>query len=141
MPSSHADLLKVKPDAKLAEIKQAYRKAALAHHPDHNPHPDAARHFRRITEAYRVLEARAVLREPPRAKRQVPRAERVAFILADIASLKKRWPPERWEIIVDGLPASVWVVGILDVLSGQPSEEAVNAAEKRLKALVRPKRG
>jgi hypothetical protein len=107
----------VAPDAPLAEIKRAYRQAALAHHPDQNPHPEAARHFRRLTDAYRTLEARALLREPPRPRREPPLADRVAFVLADVRALVRRWPPERWTQPVDGLPAAVWVASVLEVLA------------------------
>lgn len=115
MPSPEADLLKLSPGAGLDEIKKAYRKAALVHHPDHNPDPHAARHFRRITEAYRLLSEAARTREPPRP-REVSPAHRLSFLLSDLRSLAKRWPPERWARPVDGLPATVWVAGILDVL-------------------------
>lgn len=114
--SDPADVLKVSPDAPLDEVKRAYRRAALAHHPDQNPHPEAARHFRRLTEAYRILEARAREREP-RRPRVVPPAERLGFVIGDLASLVRRWPPQRWSQSVDGLPAVVWVAGALEVLA------------------------
>jgi len=116
MSTPEADLLKVAADAGLDEIKRAYRKAALAHHPDHNPHPDAARHFRRITEAYRLLAERALSREP-RPRREPPLGDRVKFLLADVKVLLRRWPQERWLEPVDGLPAGVWVTSALEVLA------------------------
>jgi len=116
MTDPEADLLKVSPDAPLADIKKAFRKAALAHHPDQNPHPEAARHFRRLTEADRSLEARALLREPPRS-RQVSLGDRVEFVLGDVRSMVRRWPADRWTKAVDGLPAVVWVTSALDVLA------------------------
>jgi DnaJ domain len=111
-----ADLLKVAADADLSEIKRAYRKAALAHHPDQNPHPDASRHFRRITEAYRVLEARALEKHPqgPRAR---PLDQRVTLLLDDVRTLVRKGPDDRWSRIVDGLPEGVWVISVLDVLA------------------------
>jgi len=49
-------LLGVGHDADLAEIKRAYRRAALACHPDRHPDdPTAAERFRWVTEAYAVL--------------------------------------------------------------------------------------
>lgn len=117
MTDPEADLLKISPDAPLAEVKRAYRKAALAHHPDQNPHPEAARNFRRLTEAYRSLEARALLREPPKPKREVALADRVEFVLTDIRALVRRWPADRWTKAVDGLPAAVWVASALEVLA------------------------
>lgn len=114
--SDPADVLKVSPNASLSEVKKAYRRAALAHHPDQNPHPEAARHFRRLTEAYRILEARAQEREP-RRPRTIPPAERLGFVIADLTSLVRRWPRHRWDRPVDGLPPTVWVAGALEVLA------------------------
>ena len=49
-------LLSVPPDATVTAIKRAYRKLARQHHPDMNSgDPDAAAHFKLITEAYEVL--------------------------------------------------------------------------------------
>lgn len=175
MPSPEAELLKVAPEAGLAEIKKAYRKAALLHHPDQNPDPQAGRHFRKLTEAYRLLSEQAQKREPVPARRTVPPHQRVEFLLADIRALVRRWPSERWAKKVDGLPAAVWVAGILDVLANiwpetrkppaVPSQEGIaaalagwqenlgdlrpsgplnavlDAAERRLSALDRPRRG
>lgn len=114
--SDPADVLKVSPGAPLAEVKRAYRRAALAHHPDQNPHPEAARHFRRLTEAYRILEAQAREREPRRPRVVLP-SERLGFVIGDLASLVRRWPEHRWSQSVDGLPAVVWVAGALEVLA------------------------
>lgn len=117
MPDPDADLLGVAPDAPLSELKTAFRRAALAAHPDQNPHPDAARHFRRLADAYRSLEARALLREPPRPRREIGLVDRVGFLVGDLRSLVRRWPAERWNKRLDGLPAVVWAVSALEVLA------------------------
>jgi curved DNA-binding protein CbpA len=49
-------LLEIPPDATLAQIKRAYRRLARKYHPDmNNGDPQAAEHFKLITEAYEVL--------------------------------------------------------------------------------------
>jgi len=141
MPGNHEAELKVAPDADLAEIKKAYRRAALALHPDHNPHPDAARRFRRITEAYRVLEAEARKRQPEAPRRKPTWDERLDFALADVDAMIRRWPPGHWTQVVDGLPASIWVASALEVLDREwagelphpvaPTPEGIAAALAR----------
>ena len=116
MSSPDADLLKVPADAGLGEIKKAYRKAALAHHPDQNSHPEAARHFRRLTEAYRALEAKARVIHPHKS-RPVRWEDRVTYLLGDIHSMTRRWGNDGWDRIVDGLPSKVWLASILEVLA------------------------
>lgn len=49
-------MLGVERDATQNQIKKAYRKAALRHHPDKNPDdPEAADRFSEIASAYEVL--------------------------------------------------------------------------------------
>lgn len=48
-------ILSVERDATAAEIKRAYRRAALKNHPDVSSAPDAADRFMRVQEAYAVL--------------------------------------------------------------------------------------
>lgn len=50
------DQLGVSPDATEAQLKSAYRKGALKHHPDKNAHdPQAAEKFKEISHAYETL--------------------------------------------------------------------------------------
>jgi molecular chaperone DnaJ len=53
--SDFYDLLGVARDASEADIKKAYRKAAMDWHPDRNRTPEAEGRFKEITEAYEVL--------------------------------------------------------------------------------------
>ncbi|HZI67652.1 MAG TPA: molecular chaperone DnaJ [Thermoanaerobaculia bacterium] len=50
------EVLGVSRDASAAELKSAYRRLALLHHPDRNPEaPDAVEKFKEASEAYAVL--------------------------------------------------------------------------------------
>ncbi|KAJ9625037.1 Type I HSP40 co-chaperone [Taxawa tesnikishii (nom. ined.)] len=50
------DILGVAPDASEAQLKSAYRKGALKHHPDKNQHSEeAAEKFKDLSHAYEVL--------------------------------------------------------------------------------------
>jgi curved DNA-binding protein CbpA len=48
-------VLGVARDASAPEIRRAYRRLARQHHPDRNPQPNGAERFRRLAEAYAVL--------------------------------------------------------------------------------------
>ena len=60
MSRGHYEVLGLKPDATVTdkEIRRAYKKLSLRHHPDKNPAENSAkaeRNFRELTEAYEVL--------------------------------------------------------------------------------------
>lgn len=56
MNRSYYEILGVRRDATLEEIKKAYRRKALENHPDHNAgNQEADVRFREILEAYRIL--------------------------------------------------------------------------------------
>ncbi len=51
----HYAVLGVRSDAKMAEIKQAYRQLVRLHHPDVNPEEGSAGRFHEIQQAYEIL--------------------------------------------------------------------------------------
>lgn len=55
MRRTHYDTLGISEKATSAEIRAAYRRLALQHHPDRSTAPDAAEKFSRISEAYQVV--------------------------------------------------------------------------------------
>jgi molecular chaperone DnaJ len=56
MANEYYETLGVPPDADAKDIKRAYRKIALANHPDQNPDdPEAEQRFRAASQAYEVL--------------------------------------------------------------------------------------
>lgn len=52
---NHHEILGLSQAASSTEIQQAFRKAALEHHPDHSDSPEAAEAFARIKEARDTL--------------------------------------------------------------------------------------
>ncbi len=88
-------LLGVQPGASAQEVQAAFRKAALEHHPDQNPSPEAAEAFMRIKEARDKLlreganaapehDAAAVQRATANAVRQAAAA---AYTRAPVVSM------------------------------------------------------
>lgn len=55
MAKDYYDILGIKKSASADEIKRAYRKLALAHHPDRNGGEANEKKFKEINEAYQVL--------------------------------------------------------------------------------------
>lgn len=55
MGQDHYRVLGISRNATAAEVKSAYRKLVLAHHPDRNPSKQSADLFLKATEAYEVL--------------------------------------------------------------------------------------
>ena len=55
MSADYYEILGVPRDASADQVKKAYRKLAMKHHPDVSEAPDAAEKFKEIQEAYEVL--------------------------------------------------------------------------------------
>lgn len=55
MPRTHYDILGIKKSATQDEIRSAYRKLVLKHHPDRSKDPKATEIFIQISQAYEVL--------------------------------------------------------------------------------------
>jgi DnaJ-class molecular chaperone len=76
------EVLGVGKDAAEADVKKAYRRLAMKHHPDRNPgNPDAEGHFKEAKEAYEVLsdkDKRAAYDRFGHAKRN--RQSRIVFL-------------------------------------------------------------
>jgi DnaJ-class molecular chaperone len=53
--SDHYSTLGITSNAKLTDIKKAFRQKAAQHHPDRNDAPEAAERFRAVQQAYEVL--------------------------------------------------------------------------------------
>ncbi|KAL3796472.1 hypothetical protein ACHAWO_011344 [Cyclotella atomus] len=56
MMNTHYEVLEIKSDAELIDIKKAYRRLALKHHPDRNGgSAESTERFKKISDAYNVL--------------------------------------------------------------------------------------
>lgn len=92
----HYETLGVRSDASAAEVKSAYRRVVLAHHPDKSPTAESARIFTAAGEAYEVL------RDPERRRhydfiveREERRRREAAAQVASRASAPSRPAPPR----------------------------------------------
>ena len=54
-PKDYYDVLGVSRNAEQSEIKKAYRKLAMKHHPDRNDHKDSEEKFKEVQRAYAIL--------------------------------------------------------------------------------------
>lgn len=77
-------ILGVSREATLSEIKSAYRKLALKHHPDKSGHAKAHEHFKEINEAYKVL-------SDPVKRREYVEGEKAAITDDPLAFANKLW--------------------------------------------------
>ena len=81
-----------------SEIKKAYRRLALAYHPDRNNSKEAEHKFIQVTEAYEILigrrkpPVRAVVRSNPYSSTPYRRSQHFNF---RNASYRQRWEDER----------------------------------------------
>lgn len=66
-PNSAYHALGVAPNAGPHEIKRAFRRLAMRHHPDRDPSPNAAEQFRRAYAAYTLLMEREPAGAAPHA--------------------------------------------------------------------------
>jgi hypothetical protein len=66
------------------DIRLAYRRLAMRHHPDSSGDPGSARQFERVVRAYKILTAREGASPPARAAARGPAAQGDLFALGRI---------------------------------------------------------
>lgn len=94
--NSYYEILGVAPTASQQEIKKAYRRLALQHHPDRNPNDKLSEDtFKKITEAYRGLSG------AQRKTRQGEHAAASARYRKDSADHKVYWGKSSNELLKD----------------------------------------
>ena len=79
------DILGVSSDAESGELKKAYRKLAMQHHPDRNPdNAEAERKFKELNEAYRELKKYETAQKNREVREQKELAVREQMVLDEI---------------------------------------------------------
>ncbi|KAG9700551.1 hypothetical protein KCU95_g714, partial [Aureobasidium melanogenum] len=76
-------ILGLQPGASESEIKKAWQKASLEHHPDRNPHPDSTQRIQEINNAYEILS------DPEKRKKYEPIGQYPGFTQGYCASCSK----------------------------------------------------
>lgn len=94
--SNHYETLGVQPDASPEELKKAYRKLAMEHHPDKGGDEDK---FKQITESYEILIGK---REDKSAPPEMNQWEHIQSIMdqmnqQSVGRWRKHKPPEKDE--------------------------------------------
>lgn len=83
-------VLQVTPDARLEEIKSAYRRLAKKYHPDVNPSPDAVHRMKDLNHAY------ALLSDPDKRSRYDRKRQRTPSAAAPPAGTRHTPPAPRY---------------------------------------------
>jgi len=115
---THYDVLGVSPEASTAQIREAFRRLARAHHPDTSP-SGSAESLAPINEAWRVLGDPASRRAYDRSLRATPQEE------ADLSTEPALVPPPEstfpWRFLI-GLAVVGIIFALVGVFTYKPSE-------------------
>lgn len=90
IPEKYYRILGVPRNASQEEIKQAFRKQALKHHPDRNPGENNTQKFIAIKEAYEILSGQKSVPRPKRVSPPPPTKNREEIIQEEIERRRKR---------------------------------------------------